>query len=50
LPALVGIAAASVVAAPLGARIAHKLPARTLRLMFALLLFILAARMLVSMW
>jgi len=50
LPALVGITAASVLTAPLGARIAHRLPARTLRLIFATLLFVLAARMLYSLW
>ena len=50
VPALLGIAAASVVTAPFGARIAHRLPARTLRLIFAALLFILATRMLISLW
>jgi uncharacterized membrane protein YfcA len=50
LPALAGIAAASVVTAPFGAQLAHRLPARTLRLVFAVLLFVLATRMLVSLW
>lgn len=50
LPALVGITAASVLTAPLGARIAHRLPARKLRVLWAILLFVLATRMLISLW
>jgi uncharacterized membrane protein YfcA len=50
LPALIGITAASVLMAPVGARIAHRLPARTLKLIFATLLTVLAVRMLVSLW
>ena len=50
LPPLVGITVASVLTAPLGARIAHRLPARKLRLIFALFLFVLATRMLISLW
>ena len=50
LPALIGITAASVLTAPVGVRIAHRLPARQLRFIFATLLFVLAARMLVSLW
>jgi uncharacterized membrane protein YfcA len=46
LPALASIAAASVVAAPVGARLAHQLPVATLRHVFALVLLIVAARML----
>ena len=50
LPALAGITVASVLTAPLGARIAHRLPARQLRLIFAVFLLVLATRMLVSLW
>lgn len=50
VPALIGITLASVVAAPVGASMAHRLPARTLRRIFAALLLVLAGRMVVSMW
>ncbi|HEY1291111.1 MAG TPA: sulfite exporter TauE/SafE family protein [Burkholderiales bacterium] len=50
LPALVLVVATSMAAAPLGARIAHRLPVRQLRIIFALLLYVLALRMLVSVW
>jgi len=50
LPALVLIVATSMLAAPLGARIAHRLPVRRLRIVFALLLYALAARMLAGLW
>ena len=46
LPALVVIAAASVLIAPLGARVAHSLDVRLLRRIFALMLYMLAADML----
>lgn len=45
LPALVCIATASVLTAPVGARIAHALPTDKLRRIFALVLFSLAAYM-----
>lgn len=45
LPALLGIALASVVTAPLGARLAHALPAPTLRRVFGLALIGIAAYM-----
>lgn len=45
LPALAGIAAASVVAAPFGARAAHRMPVQRLRRVFALILYALAAYM-----
>jgi uncharacterized membrane protein YfcA len=45
-PAFVGIVAASVLFAPLGARLAHRLPAAHLKRFFALFLALLAARML----
>lgn len=50
LPALVLVAATSMLAAPLGARLAHRLPVKRLRIIFALLLYALATRMLVSLW
>jgi uncharacterized protein len=49
-PALVLVVATSMLAAPLGARVAHRLPVRRLRMIFALLLYALAVRMLVSLW
>ncbi len=45
LPAFAGIAAASIFTAPLGAGIAHKLPVRRLKSIFAMLLFVMAAKM-----
>jgi len=45
LPALLGIVLGSVLTAPLGARTAHRLPARPLKRVFALLLLVLALRM-----
>lgn len=46
LPALAVIALASVLVAPLGARVAHSLDVRLLRRIFALMLYVLAADML----
>lgn len=46
LPALAGIAVASVCTAPLGARLAHALPTGTLRRVFGLLLLVIAVLML----
>lgn len=46
LPALAGIVAGSVLTAPLGARTSHRLPVRRLKRIFALLLLLLAIRML----
>ena len=50
LPALALLVAASIVTAPMGARAAHKLPVQTLRRVFALLLYALATKMLVTYW
>jgi uncharacterized membrane protein YfcA len=50
LPALVLIVAASMPLAPLGARLAHRLPVRRLRIVFALMLLALALRMLANLW
>ncbi len=46
LPALLVIAMASITTAPLGARTAHSLPVKTLKKVFAVLLYALAAYML----
>lgn len=46
LPALACILAASVLTAPLGARLAHRLPVRTLKRIFAAVLILLAIKML----
>lgn len=48
LPALAWIAAASMAAAPLGARVAHRTKGRTLKRVFAVVLYGLATNMLVS--
>jgi uncharacterized membrane protein YfcA len=50
LPALALVVVPSMLAAPLGARVAHRLPVKRLRMIFALLLYALAVRMLVSLW
>ena len=46
LPALAGIVATSMLTAPLGARLAHNLPVRGLKKVFALLLIIMGTKML----
>ncbi len=50
LPAVLGLTLASVLTAPLGAAAAHRLPTKRLKQVFALLLFGLATKMLVSLW
>jgi uncharacterized membrane protein YfcA len=50
LPALAIIVAASMPAAPLGAKLAHRLPVKRLRIVFALMLLALALRMLANLW
>jgi uncharacterized membrane protein YfcA len=45
LPALAGIVIASMLVAPIGARLAHRTPGRTLKRVFAVLLFLLATGM-----
>jgi uncharacterized membrane protein YfcA len=47
LPALAAIAIASMLMAPVGARLAHRTPGRRLKKIFALVLFGLATSMLV---
>lgn len=50
LPALVGVAAASIFTAPLGARLAHSLPVGRLKKAFALLLLFMGSKMLLSLF
>lgn len=50
LPALVLVVATSMLAAPLGARLAHRLSVKRLRLFFALFLYAMALRMLAGLW
>ncbi|RPJ46164.1 MAG: sulfite exporter TauE/SafE family protein [Betaproteobacteria bacterium] len=47
-PALAGIVIASMLLAPVGARLAHRTPGTVLRKIFATLMFVLATKMLVS--
>ncbi len=48
LPALVGIALTSMLFAPMGARLAHRLPAPTLRRIFALFLIAMGVKVAIS--
>jgi uncharacterized membrane protein YfcA len=50
LPALLVISITSVMTAPLGARTAHKLPVKSLKRVFAIVLYALAAYMLYKAW
>ncbi|HEX4928957.1 MAG TPA: sulfite exporter TauE/SafE family protein [Burkholderiales bacterium] len=50
LPALALVVATSIATAPLGARLAHRLPIKRLRQVFAVLLYGFALRMLVGVW
>lgn len=50
LPALLGIICFSVLTAPLGARLAHSLPVAKLKRIFAILLYVVATRMLLSVF
>jgi len=50
LPAFGFIVLASIVTAPLGARLTHLLPIRPLRVVFALMLYAFALRMLFAVW
>jgi uncharacterized membrane protein YfcA len=49
LPVFGGVVAASLLFAPLGATLAHKLPDMLLRRLFAVFLFVLASRMAYNM-
>lgn len=50
LPALIAVASMSVLAAPWGARLAHRLPVARLKRVFAGLLYLLALRMAWGVW
>jgi uncharacterized membrane protein YfcA len=50
LPALLGIAAASILTAPLGAMLAHSLPVGRLKKIFALLLMVMGTKMLLGLF
>jgi uncharacterized membrane protein YfcA len=50
LPALAGVTVASMAIAPVGAMVAHRLPTKVLRRVFAVLMFSLATRMLITLW
>ena len=50
LPAFALVVATSMLAAPLGAALAHRLPVKRLRTLFAVLLYLFAVRMLVGVW
>lgn len=50
LPALALVVTTSMLAAPMGAWAAHRLPIKQLRRLFALLLYVFAARMLAGVW
>ena len=50
LPALAGLTIASMLLAPVGAALAHRLPTKRLKQIFAVLLYVLALRMLVTVW
>jgi uncharacterized membrane protein YfcA len=47
-PALAGVAVASMLTAPLGAKLAHTLPTDLLKKVFAVFLAVIGARMLLS--
>lgn len=50
LPALLLVVATSMLSAPLGARLAQRVPVKRLRLIFAVTLYAMAARMLAALW
>ncbi|TIH20155.1 sulfite exporter TauE/SafE family protein [Marinifilum sp. JC120] len=50
LPALIGIVSASMLTAPIGVRLAHSLPVDKLKKIFAVLLIIVATRMLITIF
>ncbi|MBE0595987.1 MAG: sulfite exporter TauE/SafE family protein, partial [Desulfuromonadales bacterium] len=49
LPALAGVALASIFTAPLGVRLAHSLPVAPLKKIFALFLLVMGTRMLMGL-
>lgn len=50
LPALIGIVAGTFVTVPVGAKLAHSMPVSRLKKLFAIILFVLAAKMFWSMF
>ncbi|MBE0621696.1 MAG: sulfite exporter TauE/SafE family protein, partial [Burkholderiales bacterium] len=50
LPAVLGVALTSVLLAPAGAAFAHRLKTKTLKRIFAGLLFVMATKMLITLW
>jgi len=48
LPAFLGVVSVSVLTAPLGANLAHRLPARTLKRLFAVILVLIALKILLN--
>jgi uncharacterized membrane protein YfcA len=50
LPGMIALAIGTVSCAPLGVKVAHKLPTRALKLAFATMLLITAAQMVYKMW
>ncbi len=50
LPALAALVAGSIFTAPMGARLTHRLPVATLKRIFALVMFLLATKMVVTYW
>lgn len=50
LPAVFGVALASVATAPLGARLAHRLPAGRLQKVFALFLYAVGGKLVFPLW
>jgi uncharacterized membrane protein YfcA len=50
LPALAMVVVTSMLAAPLGARVAHRVPVKRLRIIFAVVLYALATRMVAALW
>jgi uncharacterized protein len=50
LPALAMIVAPSMLMAPLGARVSQRMPVKQLRIVFALTLYVIAVRMIASLW
>lgn len=48
LPSMLGVAVSSVLIAPLGAKLAHQLPAKTLKRIFAVVLYLIAGYMLLG--
>ena len=50
LPAFALVVTTSMLTAPLGAALAHRLPVKRLRTLFAVLLYLFAVRMLVGVW